>query len=282
MQVMVLVAAVAFDCIAPNALVILDRSGSMDDPLAGGERKWDVAVEAVANLVTSFDDRVRFGLGTFPEGSVECTTGQLRLPIGDGQGAQVADYVRGDGPDGKGTPIAASLQAIAAAEPALGDATRDNFVVLVTDGQETCDGQPATTVGSLQARSPQVRTFVVGFGDGVDEGQLNEMADAGGTAQSGAATRFYRADDRAALESALNAIAIAVTGGDPEFATCDPGSDPAGSGGEPSGDPAGEDGDDVMFSQAGGCACQVQGRVGGDGVLLGLLLGLVALRMRWV
>src|SRR4029453_13948382 len=128
MQVIALTLTVALDCVAPNALVILDRSGSMDDTLPNGERKWQVAVDAIANLAISFNDRIRFGIGTFPDGTVNCTTGALRIPIADAQGDEVAAHVNADGPDGDGTPIGASVSAISSADPALADTTRDNFV----------------------------------------------------------------------------------------------------------------------------------------------------------
>ena len=257
---------VAFECLAPNALIVLDRSRSMEDFLASGEPKWSVAVDVISSVVMSFDDRVRFGIGTFPDDAFDCAPGRLRMPVGDGQGQAIASYVQGDGPDGYGTPIADSLVDISRAEPALADSTRDNFVILVTDGEETCDGDPVTSVQTLRGRSPEVRTFVIGFGEnGLNDVELDALAEAGGTAQTGAATKYFQASDRDALAAALDQIATAVTGGDPEFpSTC--GADPGGSGGEDlgagdgtgSGSSADEDGEESGFTSGqGACACRV-------------------------
>ena len=276
-----LLLAVAFDCVPPNVLVVLDRSGSMDNELPSNERKWDVAVDAISSLVLAFDDRIRFGIGTFPEGDNNCETGRLRLPVADAGGAAVATYVQMDAPEGDGTPIAASLTAITAEEAALRDSTRENFVLLVTDGAENCDGMPATAVGGLMGRTPMVRTFVVGFGDGVDEGELNGMADAGGTARMGD-PRYYRADDPLALEQALNEIATAVTGGDPEFATCDEGGGD-GTGGDDGVDNGGSGGgagggagDGMIGETPSACGCRTGERGGGAGGGGGLAVGLLA------
>jgi MYXO-CTERM domain-containing protein len=226
---------------------------------------------------------MRFGIGTFPDGTVECTTGALRMPIAEGQGAQVATYVQQDGPDGEGTPIAASVEAISQADPALTDTTRDNFVLLVTDGAENCDGMPPVAVQGLMNRTPQVRTFVVGFGNGVDENELNAMADAGGTARMGD-PRYYQADDRPALETALNEIAITVTGGDPEFATtCD---DPTGGGGGSEegggsgGGGGGGSGTGEIGETPGACACQAVGHGSAKGAWLVAMLVMGVFRRR--
>ena len=277
---------VAFDCVPPNVLIVLDRSGSMDNELPGGERKWDVAVSAISNLVLSFDDRVRFGIGTFPTGGARCEIGQLTLPVADAQGMAVAMHVQGDGPDGEGTPIADSLMAISSADPALGDATRGNFVLLVTDGQENCDGQPTQAVTMLRSRTPEVKTFVVGFGDEVDAGELNAMADAGGTART-TDPRFFQANDPASLEAALAEIAIQVTGGDIEFATCDdPGSGGGGGaeegGGSGGGGSGGGAGGGPVGETPGACACNAGGRapIGGGRawVILGVAFACIVRR----
>jgi hypothetical protein len=82
---------------------------------------------------------------------------------------------------------------------------RPNYVLLITDGQSTCD-DPAPMVASLRLEEPEIKTFVVGFGDGVDPGELEDMAEAGGTALGGD-TKYYQADDAQALGQAFADIA---------------------------------------------------------------------------
>ncbi len=55
---------------------------------------------------------------------------------------------------------------------------RQRFVILLTDGQESCGGDPAAAASALLGK--KVKTFVIGFGDGLT-GRLDDIADAGGT-----------------------------------------------------------------------------------------------------
>jgi hypothetical protein len=86
----------------------------------------------------------------------------------------------------------------------LQDATRNNYILLVTDGEANCD-DPVPVVETFAARNPPTPTFVVGFGDGVDPEQLEDMATAGGTALAGN-PNYYQADNAAGLQQALDDI----------------------------------------------------------------------------
>src|SRR5262249_50657305 len=67
----------------------------------------------------------------------------------------------------------------------------------------------APVVASLLGASPQVKTFVVGFGDAVDPNELNELAQAGGTAKA-QKPFYYEAGDAASLGAAFADIAGSV------------------------------------------------------------------------
>jgi hypothetical protein len=91
----------------------------------------------------------------------------------------------------------------------LEDTTWANYILLITDGQSTCD-DPVPIVTALRAEVPEVRTFVVGFGEGVDPNELNDMAQEGGTAIAGGPPFYYVAGDAASLAGAFAAIAGTV------------------------------------------------------------------------
>lgn len=81
------------------------------------------------------------------------------------------------------TPIGSALQSadtVLASDSFQGS----KYVVLITDGQETCKGDPLAATQKLLADG--IETFVVGFGlegsNGVDAYMLNNLACAGGTA----------------------------------------------------------------------------------------------------
>ncbi len=67
---------------------------------------------------------------------------------------------------------------------------RARYVLLLTDGSEVCDSDPATRAAEL--RELEVQTIVVGFGPGVESGDLQAIADAGGT---GTGTFFVNDSD---------------------------------------------------------------------------------------
>ena len=103
-----------------------------------------------------------------------------------------------------GTPTAETLQVLLD-YAGLEDSTRANFVLLVTDGQSTCE-DPVPVVSALAGESPEVKTFVVGFGASVDPDELNAMATAGGTAIAGGPPFYHQADDAASLATAFATI----------------------------------------------------------------------------
>jgi MYXO-CTERM domain-containing protein len=84
---------------------------------------------------------------------------------------------------------------------------KPQYVVLITDGKETC--QPASVNSPPAAASKLlqngVKTYVVGFGAGVDPASLN------GTAQSGGTGTYYQADNLTQLNNALKLIAAQIS-----------------------------------------------------------------------
>jgi hypothetical protein len=193
--------------VPPNVLIVLDRSGSMGEDL-GNTTKWDVAVSAVDDLLDSFGAGIRFGLVLYSADD-ECTAGQVEVDVADGSAANIRTALSTAVPDGY-TPIGGTIAALEA-YAGLQDTSRDNYILLLTDGEETCDGDGAAAVEAINAANPSVRTFVVGFGAGVDPDALNAMAVAGGTALDGA-TDYYQADDATSLDSAFADIAADVLG----------------------------------------------------------------------
>ena len=58
------------------------------------------------------------------------------------------------------TPIAESLELTAAD---LRTVTGERVIVLVTDGEETCDGDPAAAIAGLRAQGHNLRVSIVGY-----------------------------------------------------------------------------------------------------------------------
>lgn len=192
-----------------NFLTLFDKSGSMKD-IVGGEAKYPAATRAVNTLVREHESTIRFGLTMFPIGAqdhTECVPEPNSVPIGDNSADEIAKVLEARSPGGK-TPLGAVVKT-AHAVAALKDPTRSNFVLMVTDGMETCHGDVVEEVQKLFGN--HIKTYVIGFGDEVSARTLTEMATEGGTARA-SSPRYYQADDPAALSSSLAAIVRGVQG----------------------------------------------------------------------
>ncbi len=199
-----------------NFLIVLDHSGSMTETLAAGQSKWQVATDAIKSLTVQYDSTIRFGLSMFSS-PTHCDPGHNYVPVGDMTAGAIASALPSNA-NGNGTPIGAALE-LAVNEPSLADPTRANFVLLATDGEENCGGDPQASVTALAAKG--VKTYVVGFGSEVNPTTLTNMAIAGGTARAGA-TRYYQADDPATLDQAFQQIAAGAVGCDFKLASTPP------------------------------------------------------------
>src|SRR5262245_37741078 len=69
-------AASADTCTPSTAMVILDKSSSMVTGTIGGTPKWDLAVDALTALSSSYQSTLELGLMTFPNPD-ECSPGQV-------------------------------------------------------------------------------------------------------------------------------------------------------------------------------------------------------------
>lgn len=178
--------------------IILDASGSMLQKV-GGKRKIELAKNVLAQLTaqglppgTDFALRV-FGLGG--KGSCE---GRAVLPLGPldpGDAKRAIASVRAT--NGAKTAIGASLRD---AGTDLAGAAGRKLIVLITDGEETCGGDPSTEIAALRAGGLDVRLNIVGFN--LDDPALVEQFRNWAGAGAGA---FFDAADGAALDAAIRA-----------------------------------------------------------------------------
>jgi len=193
----------------PNLLILLDRSGSMDDEI-DGRPKWEIAVEALQATIGDWDGTIRFGLALFSncEEGGDCSPGAVEIPCGPDTSADISARLE-SAPRCSSTPIGASLNAMVG-QATIQETDRENAVLLVTDGIDSCDGDPPGGAAALVGQAIPVRTYVVGFGGEVDADQLRATAEAAGTAAG--AEGYYQADDAGGLAAALGAIAGRLIG----------------------------------------------------------------------
>jgi len=153
---------------APQNLVfILDASNSMNKPFDGGTR-LDAAKAALIDLleVTSRLDRV--GLYVFghrigkDDSEASCQDIEPLFPSLPENAADDPDVIAAiNGIEAKGmTPIA---DALVAASNALAGYGGEGVIVLITDGEETCGGDPKVVAQMFKTLSPPIVLEVVGL-----------------------------------------------------------------------------------------------------------------------
>jgi len=210
--------------VPPNMLLVVDKSGSMDDPTSAGSNrsKLDDLKDAVDALLTQGDGQIRFGWLPYPRDN-ECAAGNVTVQIGDDTVAAIRSRLLMLSASG-GTPTGPSLTVGDNYLVGLADALHRSFVVLITDGMPTCpngDGRTPNAADnqlSLDAvtslRSHGFDTFVIGLGSNLNDTNpqlLNDMAVAGGWPQDGN-VKYYPANSLAQLNAVLSQIGGQVLG----------------------------------------------------------------------
>ncbi len=144
---------------ANNVMFIMDASNSMWGQL-DGVAKIEIAKDALGNLLGDLPSDTQVGLMAYGHRNAEdCADVQVLAPLGSSSVADVASGVQSLTPRGK-TPIAATLQASAAT---FAGVEGPKSVVLVSDGIETCDGDPCAAAEALANAGVGVRVHVVGL-----------------------------------------------------------------------------------------------------------------------
>ena len=262
-------ADVGSQCEPPDMLIVLDHTDSMMNTPTGGvpantpaghaKTKWVLACDAVKALVAPpADTHSRFGLELFPldpkvvtdaggtgscmtlsqmlGGSVSnntrCQPAEVPVPPSLGTGTAIQGILD---PETLrlclSTPIAGALDTATTELKSIANPNRKQFIVLVTDGGESCNGDSVGVTQALAAAG--IETYVVGFGSGdagsagVNVGLLDDLACAGLTAANFATSCtkmgagyvatthtgppvFFLAEDGTALQQALQTIQTAT------------------------------------------------------------------------
>ncbi|MGD8854641.1 MAG: VWA domain-containing protein [Gammaproteobacteria bacterium] len=179
-----------------GVLFILDGSGSMWGRVQGKE-KIVIAREVMGELVSELPDQIQVGLMAYGHRSKgQCEDIELLAPVGASSKADVVDKINGIVPKGK-TPITESFEL---AGERLKDREDETTVVLISDGEETCGGDPCARVRDLRQQGINVRVHVVGFDvSQTEREQLMCIADAGGG-------KYFSADNADQLKGALTEV----------------------------------------------------------------------------
>lgn len=179
-----------------NILFILDASGSMAGPF-GNQSKIQAAKDVFGNLLADLPGGVDVGLEVYGHrGDKDCSVIEVMNPVGPVDTASIKANVQGLTPSGA-TPMAAALEKGA---EALKAAQGEKAIVLISDGKETCGGDPTAVAKKLRAKGVNITTHVVGLGVNAEEkAQLSSIAEAGGG-------KYYAANNVDELKQSLAEI----------------------------------------------------------------------------
>ncbi|HQY31966.1 MAG TPA: VWA domain-containing protein, partial [Thermomicrobiales bacterium] len=141
--------------------IIFDTSGSMLGGMLDGQRRIDVARSVLTDLVTNqLPAGMPVTLRVFGNVPDSCDT-NLLVPLGPLDPAAMSQTIQSIEPVNLvRTPIGKSLEMVASD---LAGVTGPKVVILVTDGEETCDGDPAKAIRDLRAQGVDVQVNIVGF-----------------------------------------------------------------------------------------------------------------------
>lgn len=145
---------------AGNLLFILDSSGSMRGKVDGAA-KIETAKSALSKLIGGLPPGSKVGLMVYGHREKQsCTDVEVLLSVGHATASAVSSQLAHIDPKGK-TPIAYALEQSAGAF--VGLEKGPNNVVLISDGIETCNGDPCAAAGALARSNINARVHVVGF-----------------------------------------------------------------------------------------------------------------------
>jgi Ca-activated chloride channel family protein len=180
-------------------VMVLDASGSMREPHGDGRTRFQAGVAALRDVVATLPEDMEVGLRIYgsriEDGPGSCEDSELAVPVGPVEEPALRRALGAARPLGN-TPIAYSLREAAKDLGEEGSRT----IVLVSDGEESCGGDPCRVARELTGQGLDLHVDVVGFQ--VDDAARNQLTC---VAQAGRGT-FYDAPDAAALVGQLTRL----------------------------------------------------------------------------
>lgn len=148
-------------------LFVLDGSGSMNAEWGNNQSRMDVAKSILTRLVDSLRINPRLELALrvyghrYSRQANNCNDSQLEVPFGVNNHNTIISEISDLTPRGV-TPITYSLLQAAGDFPT--HAGYRNIVILITDGVESCGGDPCQASIELQKKGVFLRPFIIGLG----------------------------------------------------------------------------------------------------------------------
>jgi len=185
-----------------KAIIVFDASGSMWGEM-GGRTKIEIARETMAKILADWNPDTLLGITAYGHRRKgDCGDIEPVVPLGKVDAAKAMSVINALNPKGM-TPISAALRQ--AAEE-LGYTKDKATIILVSDGEETCNADPCEVASELEKAGIDFTVHVIGFGI-KDEEQKQLTCVAQNTGGN-----FYRANDAASLKEAMEKTVKRIKG----------------------------------------------------------------------
>ena len=176
-----------------KTMVVLDASGSMWAKI-DATSKIEIARDVVSTVLETWPESEHLGLVAYGHrkkgdcGDIETLIRPDKLDV-----ARFAETIKGINPKGK-TPMS---DAVVLAAEELKHTENQATVILITDGEETCDADPCAVGRALEATGVDFTAHVIGFNVAEDDtAGMRCLAESTGG-------RFMLADDATELKSSF-------------------------------------------------------------------------------
>lgn len=189
-----------------NITIHLDSSGSMNGQVSGGV-KMDLAKKAITNFAAGLNEdslvslRVygHEGTGNESDKTLSCSSTELMYEPNTYEAESFSNSLNQFKASGW-TPLASSIKAAYADLQSKASEDTENILFIVSDGIETCGGNPVKEAEQLAGSDLDVEVNIIGF-DINDEGQKQLKE----TAQAGNGT-FYTVNSDLELNNTINEL----------------------------------------------------------------------------
>ncbi len=181
--------------------VVLDASGSMLQRL-DGKRRIEIARQTLEHLIREvIPAGTPFALRVFGHQEADSCRTDLELPLAPLKPIEVAEKIAGiQAMNLAKTPIADSLQATA---QDLAGVSGDRIIILLTDGEETCEGDAAAVIAGMKQSGIILTVNIVGFA--IDDEALAKTFESWAALGGG---QYVAANNATELERALSQAAL--------------------------------------------------------------------------
>jgi len=189
-----------------NIAIHIDSSGSMNGQVSGGV-KMDLAKNAVKKFAAGFPDETPITLRTYghkgtgddKDKQLSCSSTEVMYETNTYNEQNFSAALNKFKPSGW-TPIAASIKAGYDDLKTKAAENTENILYVVSDGIETCDGDPVEEARKLANSDLKVKVNIIGFNvDDEGQRQLKAAAEAGNGV-------YYTVNSKVELENTLTKL----------------------------------------------------------------------------